>query len=79
MLQYFEFEDTGALEDVEGKRIDDEMGWEFDLNLTYHFTNHFSLGNTFSVFDPGDGIQDLYGDDFDQTAIMNTFEMRWNF
>jgi hypothetical protein len=79
MLQYFQFEDTGALEDVEDKSIDDEMGLEFDLNLTYNFTNHFSLGNTLSIFEPGDGIQDLRGDDFDQTAIMNTFEMRWSF
>lgn len=79
MMQYFQFEDTGALEDVENKSIDDEMGMEFDVNLTYHFTDHFSLGNTFSVFDPGDGIQDLRGSDYDQTAIMNTFEIVWNF
>jgi hypothetical protein len=79
MMQYFEFEDTGALEDLEGKSIDDEMGIEFDVHLTYHFTDHFSLGNTLSVFDPGDGIQDLYGSDYDETAIMNTCEMIWSF
>ena len=79
MFQYFMFDDTGALEDVEGKKIDDEMGWEFDLQLTYNFTNHFSLGNTVSFFDPGEGIQDLWGDDYDEMAIIDTVELKWNF
>jgi hypothetical protein len=80
MFQYFEFENTGALEDSESiHSIDDEMGWEFDFNLTYELTNHFSLGNTISVFNPGNGIQDLYGSDYDETAVINTLEITWNF
>lgn len=76
-IQYFMFEDQGALEDIYGKNIDDEMGIQFDLNATYKFSNHFSLGNTFSVFEPGDAIEDMYGKDYDQMALINTIEMIW--
>lgn len=78
-FQYFWFEETGALEDLEGISIDDEIGWEFDLQLTYHFTNHFSIGNVISIFDPGDGIEDLRGPDFDETAYLDTIELIWTF
>ncbi|WP_461833234.1 hypothetical protein, partial [Desulfothermus sp.] len=36
-FQYFWFAETGALEDINGKDIDDAVGWEYDLQLTYHF------------------------------------------
>ena len=78
-LQYFWMAEAGALEDVEGKSIDDAMGWEFDLQLTYHFNKHFSLGNVIALFDPGDGIEDLRGSDFDEMAIVDTIEMKWTF
>ncbi len=79
-FQYFWFEDTGALEDISGAdNVDEEMGWEFDLQLTYKFSKHFSLGNTIAFFKPGDGIQDLLGDDFDETAVLNTIELKWAF
>ncbi len=77
--QYFWFEETGALEDVYGKNIDDSVGWEFDLQITYHLNNHFSIGNVFSYFDPSDAVQDLAGDDFDEGAIQDTIEMTWKF
>jgi len=35
--------------------------------------------NVFSVFDPGDGVQDIRGDEYDDTAIMNTVEIIWMF
>jgi hypothetical protein len=80
---YFELDDTGALEDLGtyagGDSIDEEMGWEFDAQLTYKFSNHFSLGNTLSIFDPGDGVEDLNGDDYDSTAICDTVELIWKF
>ena len=78
-LMYFWFEETGALEDVEGKSIDSAVGLEFDLQITYHFSKHFSLGNVVSLFDPGKGIQDLRGDDFDKTAFVDTVELKWIF
>ena len=82
-LMFFELEDTGALEDMGtyagGNDIDDEMGWEFDLQLTYAFSNHFSIGNVLSIFDPGDAIEDLWGDDYDDTAYVDTIEMIWKF
>ncbi|GAB6887923.1 hypothetical protein JCM13304A_14210 [Desulfothermus okinawensis JCM 13304] len=78
-FQYFWFDETGALEDVYGKKIDDSVGWEFDLQLTYHFNKHFSLGNVFSYFDPDDAVEDLAGDDYDNAAIMDTVEMIWKF
>jgi hypothetical protein len=80
-LMYFWFEDTGSLEDLADYpgSIDDNVGLEFDLQLTYQFNKHFSLGNVLSLFDPGDGIQDLYGDDYDDMALMDTVELQWTF
>ncbi|MFW5901814.1 MAG: hypothetical protein ACOCTS_02115, partial [Thermodesulfobacteriota bacterium] len=86
-FQYFWFEETGALEDLRdddgtplyAEDIDDEIGWEFDLQLTYHFTSHFSIGNVISIFDPGDGIEDLRGSDYDETAYLDTIELIWTF
>jgi hypothetical protein len=78
-LMYFWFTEVGALEQVTAKSIDDAVGLEFDLQVTYNFTKNFSLGNVISVFDPGDGVQDLRGEDFDKTAILNTVELTWNF
>ncbi len=81
-IMYFWFEDTGALEDIAyggSTDIDDNVGLEFDLNFTYKFSNHFSMGNTFALFDPGDGVQDIRGDDYDETAIMDTVELKWAF
>ncbi len=74
---YMTFEDVGALEDLEGKSIDNEWGMEFDVLLTYRFNEHFSVGNAFAVFDPGDGIQDIWGEDFDETAFLDTIEFKW--
>jgi hypothetical protein len=76
-IMYFQFEDEGALEDVQGTSIDDEVGIEYDFRFTYKFSNHFSLGNTIAVFDPGDAIEDLYGDDYDDIGVMDTIEMVW--
>ena len=80
-LMYFWFEDTGALEDLGlgGGDVDDNVGLEFDLQLTYKFSNHFSIGNVFALFDPGDGVQDIRGDDYDETAILDTVELKWAF
>jgi hypothetical protein len=79
-IQYICLEETGALEDVMGiEDIDDELGYQFDLQLTFHFSDHFSLGNTISVYEPGDAIEDMYGHGFDDTGIMDTIEMMWKF
>jgi hypothetical protein len=59
--------------------IDDEVGYEFDLLLTYKFNPHFSLGNCISVFLPGNSIEDRLGKDYDATAFMDTVEMKWSF
>jgi|GEM_PF-784975 len=69
------------------KDIDNEMGWEADLLLSYNFNSHFSLGNLISVFAPGQGVQDYqeslyvnrnYGE-FDEIAYQNTISMIWSF
>lgn len=80
-IQYFMFAEEDGLTNVvnPGQKVDDTVGIEFDLNLTYKFNSHFSLGNTLSVFFPDDGITDRLGRDFDETAILNTIEMVWQF
>lgn len=78
-LLHFWFSEVGALEQIEGKSIDDAVGLEFDLQVTYHFSKNFSLGNVISVFDPGDGVQDLRGNDYDEMALINTVEFTWTF
>ncbi|MBW2643873.1 MAG: hypothetical protein JRC89_11025 [Deltaproteobacteria bacterium] len=57
--------------------VDDEVGQEFDVRVTYAFSNHFSISNCFAAFDPGDAIQDLWGEDYDDTALVNTIELIW--
>ena len=84
-FQYFWLDDTGALEDYyetqHGQTIsyDDQLGWEFDLYLSYKFGNHFSIGNTLSIFSPGDFIEDYWGDDYDSTAYLDAIELKWSF
>ncbi len=82
-FQNFWLEEEEALEDLgifaSPDDIDDDMGWEFDLRIGYNFTDHFWLGNVISIFDPGDAVEDLRGDDFDETAYMDTIEIMWKF
>jgi hypothetical protein len=75
---YFELEEEGALEDIYGKNIDTEIGTEWDLRIAYKFSNHFTMANCFSAFDPGDAIQDIRGAAFDDTAILDTLEFIWS-
>jgi hypothetical protein len=58
--------------------VDDEVGQEFDIRVAYAFSKHFTMANCFAAFDPGDAIQDLYGDDYDDTAMVNTIELIWS-
>ncbi len=74
---YMEYEDTGAMEDYYGKSIDEEMGWGIAFNLKYQINKHFYILNTFNVFDPGDGIEDKWGNDYDDTMYTNTTEFAW--
>ncbi len=67
---YFEFDEAPG-------DVDDEVGQEFDLLIKYTFGKHFSIANCFAAFDPGDAVQDLKGDDFDDTGFMNTIELTW--
>jgi hypothetical protein len=76
---YFWFAETGALEQVTGNSIDDAVGLEFDLQVTYRFNKNFALGNVISLFDPGDGVKDLRGDDFDKMAFIDAIEFTWTF
>jgi len=55
--------------------VDDEVGQEFDLRVSYTFSKHFTIANCLAVFDPGDAIEDMSGDDFDDTVYVNTIEL----
>ena len=57
--------------------IDDEVGQEFDLRVAYAFSKHFLVANCFAAFEPGDAVEDLWGNDYDDTALVNTIEMIW--
>jgi len=58
--------------------VDDEIGQEFDLRVAYAFSKHFTIANCFAAFDPGDAIEDMYGNDYDDTALVNTIELIWS-
>lgn len=73
------FEDPGALEDVYGRSIDDYVGTEYDIHLSYKFGKHFTLGNCLSIFDPGDAVEDIRGEEFNDMGFINTVEMVWSF
>ena len=82
-FQYFMYENVGAIEDFyfkeNGKKqeISKDVGTEFDVSVTHNFSNHFKIGNVFSVFFPGEAIEDLWGKDYDDAALINTLELVW--
>ena len=78
---YFAFAEEANLTNVvdPGSEVDDEVGIELDLQLTYKFNKHFSIGNVLAAFIPGDGVTDRLGDDYDETGFINTIEMIWKF
>lgn len=59
--------------------VDDMIGVEFDVNLAYAFSQHFSLGNTLAFFFPGDFVEDYRGPEYEEAAIMDTIELNWKF
>ena len=63
--------------DEEPEDLDDEMGQEFDLRVAYAFSKHFTIANCFAAFEPGDAVEDAYGSDYDDTALVNTIELTW--
>jgi len=58
--------------------VDDEVGQEFDIRVAYAFSKHFTIANCFAAFDPGDAIKDIWGDEYDDTALVNTIELIWS-
>lgn len=80
-IMYFRYDKTDNFKTVTNAadEIDNEIGYEFDLEGSYKFSPHFSIINTISVFMPGDGVSDRLGDDYDSTALMDTIELKWGF
>jgi len=79
-VQYMDFQfDEAPKIDAAGnpKNVDDEVGQEFDVRVAYAFSNHFTIANCFAAFEPGDGIEDRLGSEFDDTALVNTIELIW--
>ena len=77
-VQYMDFqfdEEPIGLDGV--TRTDDEVGQEFDVRVAYAFSKHFTIANCFAAFDPGDAIEDMWGSDYDDTALINTIELIW--
>lgn len=71
------YNETKVLEAIAGKSIDDALGWDFNLNVTYDFDPHFRLGYIFSYFSPGDGVKDFIGTD--DAATVNLVELLYTF
>lgn len=71
------FNKTKVLEQIARKSVDDSIGVDFNLNLTYDFDPHFRLGYIFSYFSPGDGVKDFYG--HDDAATVNLVELLYTF
>jgi hypothetical protein len=78
-LMYFSYAEEDNVATVDGTTSDDEVGIEFDLQLTYKFNKHFSVGNVLAVFMPGDAIEDRLGSDHDDEMIVDTIEIIWKF
>lgn len=78
---YFQFAEESNLTNVvnPGRDVDDEVGLELDLQITYQFNNHFSIGNVIAAFIPGDGVTDRLGEDYDETGFIDTIELTWKF
>jgi hypothetical protein len=76
-VQYMDFQFDEEPIGWNGTRTDDEVGQEFDVRVAYAFSNHFTIANCFAAFDPGDGVEELMGPDFDDTALVNTIELIW--
>jgi hypothetical protein len=77
-VQYMDFQYDEEPLGLDGTSTDDEVGQELDIRIAYTFSNHFTIANTFAAFDPGDGIQDRLGNDYDDTALVDTIELIWN-
>jgi len=77
-VQYMDFRFDEEPIGLDGTRTDDEVGQEFDLRVAYAFSKHFTMANCFAAFDPGDAIEDLWGDEYDDTALVNTIELIWS-
>jgi hypothetical protein len=77
-VQYMDFSYDEEPIGLDGTSTDDEVGQEFDIRVAYAFSNHFTIANCFAAFDPGDGVQDRLGSDFDETALVNTIELIWS-
>jgi len=78
-LMSFRIANDQVLQQLYNKEMASDMGLEFDLQLTQQYGKHFSVGNVLSFFAPGDAIKDIYGTDFDKTAVCDTIEFKWNF
>ena len=76
-VQYMDFQFDEEPIGLDGTRTDDEVGQEFNLRVAYTFGKHFTMANTFAAFDPGDAIEDMWGSDYDDTALVNTIELIW--
>jgi len=76
-VQYLDFQFDEEPLGLDGTSTDDEVGQEFDVRVAYTFSKHFLIANTFAAFDPGDSVQERLGNDFDDTALVNTIELIW--
>ena len=76
-VQYMDFSYDEEPMGLDGTSTDDEVGQEFDARVAYAFSKHFTIANCFAAFEPGDGVQDRLGKEFDDTALVNTVELIW--
>lgn len=76
-VAYMMYDEEGTLKDKNGivGNVDDEIGWVFDGQIKHTFSKNFYTTFTFSCLNPGDGIQDQFGQD--DLAINSNIELGW--
>jgi hypothetical protein len=62
---------TGALEDVLGRNVSKNAGWEVDAAVKYNVAKNLTYGVTLGYFKSGSFYEDVYGNDKEGATVLN--------